>query len=135
MKVSNYISNFLYSFNFNFVIDFLINFPEKKFGKMKRNKENILVLYHTLHIFYQSLNFIIETFKIEGLILRIYRSSHWRCSGRKGVLRNSFLPNFLKIALKLPCESVVKIPKEYVWRIPRVLITYSRTPIFPNTSY
>ena len=41
---------------------FLINFPEKKLGKIKRNKEYLLVLYNKFHNFYQSLHFIIETF-------------------------------------------------------------------------
>ena len=64
-------------------IFFLINFPEKKLGKTTRNKENMLVLYYELHNLYQSLHFIIlKRFKIAGLILRIYRRKHWRCSGK-----------------------------------------------------
>ena len=43
----------------------------------------MLVLYHELHNLYQSLHFIIlKRFKIAGLILRIYRTKHWRCSGK-----------------------------------------------------
>ena len=53
---------FLCFFNFIFAIVSLINFPEKKLGKIKRNKENVLVLYHELHNFCQSLHFVIETF-------------------------------------------------------------------------
>ena len=84
-------------------------------GEIKRSKENILTSCYKLH---SSLHFIIETFKIEGLILRIYWTSHWRCSGKKVFLEITvyIFENFLKIALKLPCESVVKIPKKYLWR-------------------
>ena len=51
---------------------FPINFPETKLIKIKNNKENVLVLYHKLHNFYQFLNFLLKPFKIEGLILNIY---------------------------------------------------------------
>ena len=51
---------------------FPINFPETKLIKIKNNKENVLVLYHKLHNFYQSLNFLLKPFKIKGLLLRIY---------------------------------------------------------------
>ena len=57
--------------------------------------------------------FFMKLFKIEGLILRIYCSSHWKCSGEKMLLEIAvaIFKNFLKITLKLLCESVVKTPE------------------------
>ena len=53
----------------------------------------------------------IKLFKIEGLTLRIYGSSRWRCPRKKVSLKTGLAisKNFLKITIKLPCESVVKI--------------------------
>ena len=92
---------------------FLVNFPEKKLSKIKSNKENVLVLYRKLHNFYQSLHFLLKSFKIEGLVLRIYWSIHWRCSVKKVFLEIAvaIFKNFLIITLKLPSESVAKIPE------------------------
>ena len=100
---------------------FLINFLAKKFSKIKSNTENVLVLYHKLHNFYQSPHFfLMKLFKIEGLILRIYCSSHWKCSGEKMLLEiavaifKSFFKNNSKVAMwicgkntwKYICEEV-----------------------------
>ena len=93
---------------------FLINFLAKKFSKIKSNTENVLVLYHKLHNFYQSPHFfLMKLFKIEGLILRIYCSSHWKCSGEKMLLEIAvaIFKSFLRITLKLLCESVAKTPE------------------------
>ena len=92
---------------------FPINFSETKLIKIKNNKENVLVLYHKLHNFYQSLNFLLKPFKIKGLLLRIYWSSHWKCSGKKVFLEIAvaIFKNFLKITVKLPCESMVQVPE------------------------
>ena len=95
----------------------LIIFPEKKLSKIKSYKENVLVLYHKLHNFYQSLDFLYKPFKIEGLVFRIYRSSQWGCSGDKKIFLEiavAIFKYFLKITLKLPCESVVKVPEKYL---------------------
>ena len=57
-------------FHMNFILLILILrlfFPIKT----KVNKENVLVLYHKLHNFYQSLNSLLKPFKIEGLPSRI----------------------------------------------------------------
>ena len=97
---------------------FLTNFPEKKLGKVKRNKKYILVLYHELHNFYQSLHFINETlsnwrFNSENLLkqpLKVFRKKVFL------EIAAAILKNFFKIAVKLPCESVVKIPEKYLWR-------------------
>ena len=92
-------------------------------GEIKRSKENIFASYYTLHNLYYSLHFTIETFKIEGLILRIYWTSHWRCTGKKVFLEITvyIFENFSKTALKLPCESV-KNP----WKIPVKKFSFSR---------
>ena len=97
---------------------FLTNFPEKKLGKVKRNKKYILVLYHELHNFYQSLHFINETlsnwrFNSENLLkqpLKVFRKKVFL------EIAAAILKNFFKIAVKLPCESVVKILEKYLWR-------------------
>ena len=50
-------------FDMNFILLILILqlfFPIK----IKYNKENVLVLYHKLHNFYQSLNFLLKPFKM-----------------------------------------------------------------------
>ena len=89
---------------------FLVNFPGKKLSKIKSNKENVLALYRKLVL--ASLFLI----KIEGLTLRIYWSSHWRYSRKKVFLEiaAAIFKNILKTTLKLPCESVVRIPEEYI---------------------
>ena len=94
---------------------FIITFPEKNKSKIKRNIENVLVLYCKLHNLYQSRHFFI---KIEGLNWRIYWSSNSKCLGKTVLLEVAvaIFKNILKITVKLPCESVVKIPKKYLWR-------------------
>ena len=39
---------------------FLVNFPEKKLGKIKSYRENVLVIYCKLHNLYQSLHFLLK---------------------------------------------------------------------------
>ena len=100
------------------ILFFLTNFPETKLGKVKRNKKYILVLYHELHNFYQSLHFINETlsnwrFNSENLLkqpLKVFRKKVFL------EIAAAILKNFFKIVVKLPCESVVKIPEKYLWR-------------------
>ena len=75
-----------------------------------------MALYHKLNNFYQSLKFLLKLFKTEGLILRIYWSSHRRCFGKNVFLEIAvaILKNFLKITVKLPCESGQNTWKIYV---------------------
>ena len=90
----------------------LIIFPEKKLSKTKSYKENVFVLYHKLHNFYQSLDFLYKPFKIEGLVFRIYRSSQWGCSRDKKMFLEitvAIFKNNVKVAMWICGKSTWKI--------------------------